>query len=46
MENNLYVYGNLIPQDITQELINIYGIEKLTKEFIETLFYYDNEDNK
>ena len=46
MANKLYVYGELIPQDIAQELIDNYGIEKLTWAFLETLFHYDNEDNK
>lgn len=42
----IYAFGEPVPNEIISELIYEYGEERVTTEFIETLYEYENRDNK
>ena len=41
----IYAFGELVSQNVINELIEEYGQEKVTTEFVETLYEYEFRDN-
>lgn len=42
----IYAFGELVSQNVINELIEEYVEEKVTTEFVETLYEYEFRDNK
>lgn len=42
----IYAFGELVPEEVLTELIQEYGENKVTSEFIETLYEYEHRDNE
>ena len=42
----IYAFGELVPEEVLTELIQEYGENKVTSEFIETLYEYEYRDNE
>ena len=45
MEQNHYVFGQIIPMNEWNDLVNEFGENQLTTDFLEALYEYEFRDN-